>query len=498
MKIKTGIFIVWLVICASLSAASAIEQGEEFKIFQTDQRMKVDGKLDDWRKVEGIPIVKTPVDKIVEPSSDLTVTAFFSFDTKNFYAAVKVRDDMLEYPSRSWRYGDGFYLTFLDPYKGEESDRFYTFGFSREEKQDVKVLVNKDGEYFPALEINDIELAIERDEKKGSIVYELAIPWETIPPLMPFIHDEWEINLIYIDRDQGKRKQVLQLHADQAYDTEITKLRKGAVVRFEKHVPQYPELQATFNATHFFNDDEKILTLAINSPIDMTNWKIRYELSSAKKNLSFNEDLAFKKGMNFIKHKVENLEESSGTYVLSLAVIDDANSLKFRSDHSFFVVNREEFQEFKAKSVEAKKSESYKEDEIFKASLPTYEIRLEWLEEFMEDAQPFADVHPLQLWMEELESLSKKIEEGKPSLFPPGQIVRLAHRSSIDGTLQPYSIFVPPTYTGQYSIPLFVTLHGSGVDERNTIFYAARLTSRRGHFIILAPRARGLSDWYLG
>jgi len=47
-------------------------------------------------------------------------------------------------------------------------------------------------------------------------------------------------------------------------------------------------------------------------------------------------------------------------------------------------------------------------------------------------------------------------------------------------------------------------LHGSGVDERNQIKGMARVhympapKRRWANFIILAPKARGLSDWYLG
>jgi predicted esterase len=116
----------------------------------------------------------------------------------------------------------------------------------------------------------------------------------------------------------------------------------------------------------------------------------------------------------------------------------------------------------------------------------------------MEKAHPFADVRRLTGWFEELEMLTKNLEKGKPALFPTGNISRLAHRSAIDDTLQPYSVFVPPTYTGRSSLPLFVTLHASGMDERSNIMFTMRSVYRRGNFIVLAPRGRGLSDWYVG
>jgi predicted peptidase len=103
-----------------------------------------------------------------------------------------------------------------------------------------------------------------------------------------------------------------------------------------------------------------------------------------------------------------------------------------------------------------------------------------------------------------LEFLLKNVEEGKPALFLPGRLARLAHRSAIDNTLQPYSVFIPLDYDEKTPTPLFVTLHGSGVDERKTIFNVtmalqrARARRRLENFILLSPKARGLSDWYLG
>jgi predicted esterase len=498
MNTRKGTVIVLIVFCSALFFASVLAGSEEIKIFQADQKIRIDGKLGDWEKVRDIPIVKIPSGKTVEPSPDLTVTAYFSFDPQNFYAAVKVRDDVFQQTSRGWRYGDGFYLTFLYPGKGEESDLFSTFGFSREEHKDVRILVNRDGQYFPGLDIRDVELAVETDEEQHSVIYELALPWELIPPLKPFIHERCRINLIYVDRDHGERRHVLQLHPDWNYDTEMTDLRKGAAVRFETHMPGQPELQSVLSASHFYDDDKKEIIIAVNSPVDVEDWKIRFIHNTEKGTASFYQDLAFQKGKNVIKHTLGDRDRTPGKNVLGLAVIDDKGSLVFRTDHDFFVINREEFAWYKALLARAENSVVFQADETFRASLPTCQIRIEWLEEFMEDAQPYADTNPLALWIEELEFLTKKIEKGEPALFPPGQIARLAHRSGIDGSLQPYSVYIPAFYSGKNPFPLWVTLHGSGVDERKTILYAAKIVASRENLIVLAPRARGLSDWYLG
>jgi len=504
MKIKPLIILTLLFMLLSTSFSVTQEQNAERKIFQTDLKIKIDGKLEEWSSIEEIPVVMTPDGKSVAPSPNLKVTAKFMFNTKKFYVAVMVRDNIIEFPDRNRPNGDGFYLIFLDPYKGEESDRFHIFGFSGEKGNVIRVLLNKDGEHFPGLEMKDIELATEKNGKKGTLTFELGIPWDLVLPFKPFFNEQWGLNLIYDDYDKGIRNHILQLHPDETYNIPASKLRKAEIFQFVKHSPKIPEFQSTFNATHFYHDENKELIIAVNSPIDVDNWKIRYEMSSGKNNISRTEAFSFKKGMNFIKKPIESKDSASGFYDLSYAIISDKDSLKYVSDHGYFVLNREEYEESysqleKARDTEEQEdTEELEDEEAFLASLPTYEIRLKWIKDYMEKAHPFADVRRLTGWFEELEILTRNLENGKPALFPTGNISRLAHRSAIDDTLQPYSVFVPPTYTGRSSLPLFVTLHASGMDERSNIMFTMRSVYRRGNFIVLAPKGRGLSDWYVG
>jgi predicted peptidase len=132
------------------------------------------------------------------------------------------------------------------------------------------------------------------------------------------------------------------------------------------------------------------------------------------------------------------------------------------------------------------------------------EIRFQWIDSFMADAPPFADMHRLHQDYVDLEFLMEKIEKGEPALFLPGRIGRLAHRSEIDGSLQPYSFYIPEFYKGEAALPLFVTLHGSGVDETASAKSVAQsllgqmMRGRAGRMFVLAPLGRGLSDWYVG
>lgn len=509
LRIHNVIFIIFGITIGLLAgvfnlAASTLLQEENLRIFQTDRRIRIDGVLDEWEGIGEFPVDLTTSGEKIPSSPDLTVTAKFTYDAKNLYVAVKALDDSLEFPSRSWRYGDGFFLTFLDPSNGNESDSFYSFGISFEEKKPVKGIVNKDGIYFPGIDVRDVELAIETDEKKGVIIYEMSIPFKILVPFRPFMKDEWGINIIYTDRDQGEME-VAQLYPDPGYDTELSNKRKGAIFQFVNRAPENPEIQMLIDSFHFYHDEDKKFTLAVRSPEDKTGWELRtYILGPGAVNVSHEEEFAFKKGVNMLRSQLEEQELETGVYDLSVGVIDEKGSLNFKEDTRFFIVNRDELVGYRTKFEEVKKGELFAKDEKFRNSMTNLEARFEWIRDYMDNAPPHIGIASIEEWMDEVKTLIESVEEGKPAFFPLGSIGRYAHRSNIDGTLQPYTIYVPRDYDEEVPIALFVVLHGSGVDEVNYAVNMARLINQARSqlqipkMMMVAPQARGLSDWYLG
>jgi len=520
MKIGLGIgFFCFLFLKAFPSLAfSAGEEPEELQeIVQAPRPIRVDGRLDDWEGIRERPLTWTPEGKRLEPSPDLSVTAMFTFDAEKFYAAVKARDDRFSFPSRSWRYGDGLLLTFLEPSPAGESNRFATFGFSLEGKKPVKLLLNRDGTYFPPADVRDIELEILPDEKEGVIAYELSIPFAYLGPFRPFIRDTWGINLAYADRDMEQRKVVL-LCPDRGYDTELTDMRKGSLFRFAPRIPEDVEVQMLLKASHFFDDEPIRITLAAHAPEGGPGWRVKiFLLGPGARNVPLEEELVLEKGMNIVHLRLPEKDYETGAYDVSVGLLDPRGTLKFTEDDRFFVLNRTEWGNFEAELEKLKQGDLYRKDERFRESLPNLEIRRKWMREAMEEAPPHAPIEGLEEWYEEIQQLLAEVREGRPALPPPGVIARLAHRSRIDGSLQPYTVYVPevPDKENKQSmpkvpdkerkrVPLFVALHGSGVDETRyaasmaRVLEAGRMRYRLPPMILIAPKARGLSDWYLG
>ena len=80
-------------------------------------------------------------------------------------------------------------------------------------------------------------------------------------------------------------------------------------------------------------------------------------------------------------------------------------------------------------------------------------------------------------------------------------ILRRVYRSEVDQSLQPYRLFVPPSYEPAKPAPLVVALHGMGGDE-NTFF--TRMQSQftdeatRLGFLIVCPKGRAPASMYRG
>ena len=89
-----------------------------------------------------------------------------------------------------------------------------------------------------------------------------------------------------------------------------------------------------------------------------------------------------------------------------------------------------------------------------------------------------------------------------------------AYRSEVDGTLQPYGLYVPPSYDAAKAWPMMVGLHGSGSNHllhRRRLFGLGNAPGEQDYdairtdvaypdvgFIVLAPYGRGESAGYSG
>jgi predicted esterase len=481
--------------------APPAQQPEGLKILQAETRLTVDGDLSDWASISEIPVHLGVEGKVLPPSADLSVTARFSFDSEYFYAAVKVLDDRIEFPDTGRREGDGFYLAFIGPEAAASSGHSLIFGFSRFGNEPIAI-IDRPGEQGSA-PARDVQLQIKVIESEQTVIYELAVPWKYIPCFRPFFEQKLEINLSYDDLDAGQ-KEVVQLVPDPEYRPESPAPKKGLTAEFVPGSPRILEFQSLLNANHFYPEDEPKLNLAIHSPESRSGWQMRTIITTPLGNVQSQSPLSFNQGMNILTLPVELEKSTTGVYDLSLGVIDDKGALRYTDDKRFFILDKQELDAYDAKIADIKKGEPFAKDVRFRESLPTLEVRLQWVRDFMEKSPPFADLDRVQQWIFEVKDLFKLAEEEKPTLLASGRIARLGYRSEADGSLHSYSVLVPEWYDQQTALPLLVTLTGGAADERRAMFalvssyFGPKVRKRAGDFFILAPEVSDWDGWYIG
>jgi predicted esterase len=474
---------------------------ESIKILQAEKKFTIDGDLEDWTGLPEFPVQLTPEGQVLPPSADLTVTARFSFDAGYFYAALSVLDDRVEFPGRGRREGDGFYLTFVAPTGEAGSDRSLIFGFSRFENEPLAVLVQRDD--FSTVVPRDVQLRIKEEKDSQSIAYELAIPWKYVPYFRPFFSPSWALNLSYDDLDAGQKK-VVQLLPDPNYEPENPAPKKALPCEFIIGPPKQLEFQSSLNANHFYPEDERELKLAVHSPIPEQGWQVRLIATTSLGNFSSENSLSFEEGMTIHSFPIEMDKITTGVFDVSLGILDNQGKLRYTDDSRFFLLDKKQFEGYATRLSELEAGELAGKDTVFRESLPTLEIRLQWIKEFMEKSPPFADLQRVQQWNQDMIDLFRKLDDSQPALFATGRLVRLGYRSEADGSLRSYSVLVPDWYDREIPLPLLVNLSGRGAGSRMgpaaqaPSSFNPRARKKAGDFFVLTPEVDNPSSWYIG
>jgi pimeloyl-ACP methyl ester carboxylesterase len=452
----------------------------------------VDGDLQEWPARAWIPVASSFYGRAMPPSADLAVNAAFAFDSEKLYLAVRAADDNIQTVDRSWRYGDGFMFTLVTDEAKEKSSYVQQYAFD----QETKALLFKNGEYRldPAE-----DLAFEFRPRKDGVDYEVAIPLGLLRPFSPFIYEQVALNLIYADKDSGGGATQVMIHPDANYDTERSAMRAGEFFALKTARPKTAQ-DASYHAAlgkNFFRDGERIdVRYAVNAARKQGSVTVRAVMTGQGAATQLVEaTLDLQPGLNRGTLPLPTGDLPSGNYTLRVSFHDQAGSLPPGNavstyDDSVFVLNQREM-------AEAKNAVSgFKAQGALQPSLSNLEIRYQWLDEFYQRTR-YEDISALQGWWDDIRYLTSRLEQGKPAVFGTNTIKRYAHRSQIDDTLQPYSVFLPENFDAGKQYPLVVSLHGSGVDEQAEMQGYAQAAGMLGYPLI-APKARGLSDYYTG
>jgi predicted esterase len=411
-----------------------------------------------------------------------------SYDPEYLYIKGKIIDEHFYDGNRSWRYGDGFFITFVtDPEASTGyTDKYYSFGFSQVDGAPTAVLVNKNGDYFLKKKQNLIP-EIEIDLEWRTAYYDIKIPWKELYPFQPLMDEKAGINITYISKRNDDTRKFLHYVDDPNYDTERTDLRRYADIHFLPSDKENFRVEARLENRLVAGNELKLNLAGINPRDDEHNLSIKVFNKAAEEILTkaidpdlgdFKKeyDLSFSAQMEPGLHEVQLLEDGK--------IIWQDKFYKF--DFMLFSeINR------------IIGSNEGSGDQMIKNSLDALRYHFFELREEIGAFSKFDDIGQIKSGFDGLIELKEKIKVDKTIYNKEGYLLS-AFKSQNDGSLQPFSIVLPKDFDPAKEYDLLIALHGSGVDEVNFVKNMSKRFDVRWSPIIIAPRGRHLSSWWTG
>ncbi len=398
---------------------------------------------------------------------------------------ANVKDNHFKDGDRSWRYGDGFFVNFVTPFNNgtDSSNKFYSFGFSIQDGKPVAFVVNKDGKYFPKISSPPVpEIKINNSLKTAD--YFIKIPWENIYPFNPLRDSLAGINIVYISQNDDRSRKINMLIYDN-YDTESTNFRKYIPVRFRQS--DKSRLQFSFAPKpKLVIKSPLIISYFVFSPgIVNSDFKVRiFKNQSLLNSHDFSTPLI--SGKDNFRDKID-LMMIPGLYKISISLNDSL----IHNDN--FLIYDSSFISKSKKEIDLLASDDNAASSL---SVTTLYYQLNIIENEIASFDERKNLEELQNQIETFTSLLKIFMKDKTIFNKEGYLLA-AFKSQIDLSPQPFSIMLPANFNPRQKHNLLFALHGSGVDEVEYIKYAAKMFAQN-NFILVAPRGRGLSDWYTG
>jgi len=444
-------------------------------------RPDIDGQLD--KDLIDLPIRKfssrirfSPFQRSIKPHYRLAYGHDF------FYLYIEVKAKEIVKRDRGFQNGDGFHMLIANPGPDQKlTDEFYVMGFSpncdsngNPEKyiwyHDINVQLSRLGE--------EVKFAVKK--QNGKIGYELLLPWNNIYPYHPWTMDgKIGFNLSFV-----KAKKTLfefyNVLFDWRFQSENQK-RKYTMMTFES--PEIKEgLQSSVildkNCIEGKKTTIKVATFSEKQKTDI----IKINIVSEKGENVRTEEIAFecKEGFN------KNVLETSTNELLPGSYIIKWQIGSINSESELTVLPAYNKQDLVTLLDNCR-------DNISKGSYQTLQFMVDQINKELNKIKWYENYPKLLASMTEILDLLQKAKNGNDALASKTGTIRRAFISDIDSSMQPYTIDIPENYDSTRKYPLIVFLHGSGVDDRNSLKLIDYLD---GDFIKLAPKARGPSHYY--
>jgi len=445
---------------------------------------QIDGVLD--ASLAGLPAV--PFGKVeATDSRGAIVPANYrlAYGATFLYLYIEVADGHPVHRDRSYQNGDGFHLVLAVPQPdGAPSREFYVLGFAGG---------NGGGDFLHQFVwYHDVDLAFTplgevvrfaQHSTEGKTGYELLLPWSEVPPYHPWVSPAIGFNLCFVKAVGTKDKVYHYIHADDLIQDEQSP-RLSEPLEFQSPVLTEGQQTVLLPDRNNCRAGETVtatqVTLAAGAMKVPLNIRLRTGDGVA---IDDESEFACQPGLN--RRRLElptgGLPSEGIRFQWSTrgAVVEGESPLS--------ILPAVSPDEWRARLTAASHS-------LAPASHTTLEFRLAQIETQLAALKPWRPCGKLRLEIAEFARLLERAERGQDAIAERRGLLRRAFRSAVDGSLQPYSANVPGDLDRNQRYALLMILHGSGQEDVGLLDNLPLFPGT----IMMAPRARGTSNWYVG
>jgi len=440
------------------------------------QAPKIDGALD-------VELADLPAFALRAPGAKGEVRARLAYGAEFLYVQVEAAQDSVRCRDRAYQNGDGLLLavTTTTP-GGDPAEAFRVMGFSPQPEGQRTWQYAFTWYRDRALEMAPLPGArFAWTSRGGRASFEVLVPWSSIPPYHPWLRELGSIglNLAFVQAEgaTGKIRHAL-----------VEDPRLGSENSHRRYLPLNFEAPAA-KADKAWAAEPLRANLRVGESLGLRVATV----GPAESGLPLSVRILNGEGEVLVRRRVE---APAGPVphpkALDLALRLPVGGYQLEVEGPGSSLLRRGITVLPASALHALRSTLDGAKALALGSRSTLAFRLAEAEAALAGLKPHETAGRLRAVLEELDRDLRAAALGQDPVASRTGIQRRAYRSTLDGTLQPYTLRVPEGLVPDARVPLLVYLHGSGDDDRGML---DRSRAPAG-WIQLAPRGRGTSNCY--
>jgi predicted esterase len=448
------------------------------------QAPSIDGVLD--ASLQDLPIRSfTMVEKSASANPDVTMSYRLAYGAQFLCVYIEIEAEALTYRDRAYQNGDGFTLVLTHPAPGNAPSReFYVLACSAVDRESMewtrKIFWYYNVDHIFKRTSDDTKTAFRDGD--GTITFELLLPWSDVHPYHPWLSDGIGFNLA-VAKAIGE-KDVSSYRVVDAGIGDENSPREYALLQFEKpHHTCDPQTFVLFDRNNIAQGDT-LHGRAVTVAAQPTGENLLVLMQTGEKaNIDYSiVGYECGPGLTFENFAMKSFNWPSGGYVAKWQ--SRVNGSKGESGLSILPP-------FDAAALNRRFDEA--RASLSPGSYTSLEFTVEEIEAELKELYPYETAAAQRLKIARLIGYIESAETGSDQFADRREFVRMAYRSKLDNTLQPYVAWVPPDFDPDRKYPLLVFLHGSASTETDIMGWRDAIPEG---FMAVGPRGRGPSNWY--